>query len=97
MTKAKAAGSDAPEEAMDSPETKRFDHAMAELEGIVARLESGDLPLEEALAAFEQGIALVRMLNTRLSEAEARVELLTRDAHGALRLQALAAEDERKS
>lgn len=68
---------------------KKFDQGMAELEVIVARLETGDLPLEEALAAFEAGVALVRALNQRLSEAEARVEVLTRDADGKLRLQPL--------
>jgi exodeoxyribonuclease VII small subunit len=70
-----------------STNTKNFDEAMAELEGIVTRLERGDLPLEEALAAFEAGIAMVRDLNQRLNEAEARVEVLSRDAEGALRLQ----------
>ena len=68
---------------------KKFDEGMADLERLVAGLEAGDLPLEEALAAFEAGIALVRTLNQRLSEAEARIEVLTRDAEGALRLQPL--------
>jgi exodeoxyribonuclease VII small subunit len=68
---------------------KTFDQGMAELEATVARLEAGELPLEDALAAFEAGIALVRLLNQRLSEAEARVEVLTRDAEGTLRLQPL--------
>jgi exodeoxyribonuclease VII small subunit len=68
---------------------RRFEDAMTELEAVVARLESGDLALEEALAAFEQGIALVRLLNEKLSRAEQRVEILTRDADGALRLQAV--------
>ena len=65
---------------------KKFDEGMAELEAVVARLETGELPLEEALAAFEAGIALVRALNQRLSEAEARIELLGRDAQGALQV-----------
>ena len=68
---------------------KKFDDGMAELERIVARLETGELPLEEALAAFEAGIALVRTLNQRLSDAEARIDVLTRDAEGTLRLQPL--------
>ena len=68
---------------------KRFDQGMAELEAIVARLEGGELPLEDALAAFEAGVALVRALNQRLSEAEARVELLTHDPNGKLHLQTL--------
>ena len=72
---------------MADKKDKKFDQSMAELEAIVARLEAGELPLEEALAAFEAGVALVRTLNQRLSEAEARVELLTRDANGKLQLQ----------
>ena len=65
-------------------DTKKFDQGMAELEAIVSRMETGDLPLEEALAAFEAGIALVRALNQRLTEAEARIEVLSRDAQGTL-------------
>ena len=74
---------------MAEKKDKRFDHGMAELETIVARLEAGELPLEDALAAFEAGVALVRTLNQRLGEAEARVELLTRDPNGKLQLQPL--------
>jgi exodeoxyribonuclease VII small subunit len=75
--------------AKKTEDERRFEDAMTELEAVVARLESGDLALEEALAAFEQGIALVRLLNEKLSRAEQRVEILTRDADGALRLQAV--------
>jgi exodeoxyribonuclease VII small subunit len=70
-------------------EAKRFDETMRELEAIVSRLESGDLPLEDALAAFEQGVGLVRQLNQKLNLAEKRIEVLTRDAEGVLRLQAV--------
>lgn len=70
----------------NSKDVKKFDDGMAALETIVARLETGELPLEEALAAFEAGIALVRGLNQRLSEAEARIELLSRDAEGGLQV-----------
>lgn len=73
----------------NSKDARKFDDGMAELEGIVARLERGEMPLEEALAAFEAGIALVRVLNQRLSEAEARIELLSRDAEGALQVRAV--------
>jgi len=67
--------------------SKRFEDAMRELEAIVARIESGELSLEDALAAFEQGITLVRLLNDKLNQAERHVELLTRDADGTLQLQ----------
>ena len=76
--------------------TKRFDQRLIELETIVAQLETGELSLEEALAAFEAGVALVRELNQRLSEAEGRVEILTRDTSGTLRLQTLEREPESK-
>jgi exodeoxyribonuclease VII small subunit len=73
---------------------KRFEEMMGELEAIVGRIESGNLGLEDALAAFEQGIALVRLLNDKLNLAEKRVELLSRDAEGVLRLQPLNDEKE---
>ena len=46
------------------------------------RLESGELALEEALAAFEQGVVLVRSLHERLDAAEQRIELLVRGSDG---------------
>jgi len=64
----------------------RFEDGMAALEALVARLESGELPLEEALLAFERGVALVRALNERLLAAEQRVEILMRGADGRLSL-----------
>jgi len=73
--------------AKKAEDERRFEDAMTELEAVVARLESGDLALDEALAAFEQGIGLVRLLNEKLTRAEQRVEILTRDAEGVLRLQ----------
>lgn len=71
------------------PAAPRFDEALAELEQIVSRLERGDLPLESALETFERGVALVRQLTDALAAAEARVEVLTRDSTGALRLRPL--------
>ncbi|GIW41292.1 MAG: exodeoxyribonuclease 7 small subunit [Candidatus Binatia bacterium] len=65
----------------------KFEERLAELEGIVRKLESGDLPLEEALAAFEQGVALVRELHGLLAEARQRVEVLATDTKGKVRLE----------
>ncbi len=70
----------------DKADEKSFDQGMAELEAVVARLEHGELPLEDALAAFEAGVGLVRQLTERLNAAEARVELLSRTAEGRLTL-----------
>jgi exodeoxyribonuclease VII small subunit len=59
-----------------------FEEALGHLETVVARLEGGDLPLEEALRAFEEGIRLARMCAARLEDAEQRVRLLTRAPDG---------------
>ncbi len=59
-----------------------FEEALAQLEALVARLEGGDLPLEEALRLFEEGIRLTRLCTARLEDAERRVHLLTRKADG---------------
>src|SRR5262249_51720714 len=61
---------------------RAFEDALAELEALVRRLEQGELPLEESLAAFERGMALVRQLGTRLDDVSQRVEVLLRAAHG---------------
>ncbi|GAG17332.1 unnamed protein product [marine sediment metagenome] len=61
---------------------KRFEDAMRELEDIVKRLESGDLPLEESLKIFEEGVALSRYCFNKLEEAEKRVSILVKDESG---------------
>lgn len=54
-----------------------FESALSELEGLVERMESGELSLEESLESFEQGIALTRACQQALSAAEQKVEILT--------------------
>lgn len=56
-----------------------FESSLAELEQIVSRLESGELPLEEALNAFEQGVQLARQGQVKLQQAEQRVQILLND------------------
>ncbi|MGA2023637.1 MAG: exodeoxyribonuclease VII small subunit [Steroidobacteraceae bacterium] len=53
-----------------------FEQTLEQLEALVARLESGDLPLEEALASFEQGVRLTRECQNALSAAQQKVQLL---------------------
>lgn len=60
----------------------RFEDGMAQLETLVAQLEAGEMALEEALRAFESGVGLVRALNDQLTQAEQRVEILTRGQDG---------------
>lgn len=57
-----------------------FETAMRDLEELVERLEQGDLPLEESLAAFEKGVLLTRNCQTALKEAEQKVEILLKKA-----------------
>jgi exodeoxyribonuclease VII small subunit len=57
-----------------------FEAAMHDLEQLVERLEAGDLPLEEALTAFERGVALTRACQSALKEAEQKVEILLKKA-----------------
>jgi len=54
-----------------------FEGALAELEGIVDRLEAGGVPLEEMLALFERGQGLVSFCNQALDQAELQVERLS--------------------
>lgn len=61
---------------------KKFEAALARLEEIVQELETGDLPLEQSLKFFEEGIKLSRICNKRLEEAERKVELLLKDVSG---------------
>jgi len=62
-----------------APESMRFSEALAELEGIVSALEGGQLDLEDSLARYERGVALLRACQTRLTEAEQRVTMLMGD------------------
>ena len=66
----------------DGDSALSFEQALEKLESLVDRLESGDLPLEEALSAFEQGVALTRRCAGQLDDAERRIEVLTREGDG---------------
>ena len=68
-----------------APKARKFEDELRDLEEIVNRIDSGDLSLEESIAAFERGVALVRSLNLKLDEVERKVEVLTRTAQGDLR------------
>jgi exodeoxyribonuclease VII small subunit len=64
---------------------KKFEAAMARLEEIVQELEKGDIPLEQSLKLFEEGIKLSRICNKRLEEAERKVEILIKDKNGIMK------------
>lgn len=56
-----------------------FENSLQQLEQIVTRLESGDLPLEDALNEFERGVQLARSSQQKLLQAEQRVQILLAD------------------
>lgn len=56
-----------------------FEQAMAELESIIQRIESGSIGLEQSLAEYEKGVAIIRQCRAVLERAEQRVERLRAD------------------
>jgi exodeoxyribonuclease VII small subunit len=58
------------------PKLPDFERSLSELETLVAKLEQGDVPLEEALKTFERGVALTRQCQTALRTAQQKVEVL---------------------
>jgi exodeoxyribonuclease VII small subunit len=57
-------------------ETLAFGDALGELETIVSQLESGQLELEESLARYERGVALLGVLQAKLTDAQQKVTVL---------------------
>ena len=70
-------------EQVKSAAPSSFESQLATLERIVRELERGDLPLEQSLDLFEQGVKLSRECQERLNEAERRIEVLLRGGDGA--------------
>lgn len=56
--------------------TQSFEHALAELESIVSKMESGELPLEQSLSAYKRGTELLHSCQKSLAEVEQQVRLL---------------------
>jgi len=65
---------------------RTFEESLNELERIVKQLENGDLPLEESLKLFEEGVKLSRSCRERLTLAEKRIEVLMKDNNGDIRI-----------
>ena len=59
-----------------------FEDALAKLEQVVRRLESGDVPLDESIDLYEQGERLRRHCQARLDAAQARIERIVTDSDG---------------
>jgi exodeoxyribonuclease VII small subunit len=69
---------------MDESKPAAFEAGLKRLEEIVRKLEAGEITLEESLLLFEEGTRLTRALNATLERAERTIEVLVRDASGAL-------------
>jgi exodeoxyribonuclease VII small subunit len=67
---------------MPARRSNDFEKAFQQLETIVQRLEKEELPLDESLRLFEEGISLSRFCHQRLEEVEKKIELILADAKG---------------
>lgn len=67
----------------EAPELN-FEDAMARLEQIVRALEGGNVPLDESLTLYEEGVKLVKLCSTRLENAEKRIKILVDGGNGTL-------------
>ncbi|MBX2834709.1 MAG: exodeoxyribonuclease VII small subunit [Micavibrio sp.] len=65
-------------------EEMSFEAALGELETIVKSLESGRAPLEQSIDAYERGIALKKHCESKIRDAQAKIEKITADKSGAL-------------
>ncbi len=68
-------------------EKRSFEQAMAQLEKIVRAIESGEVPLAQALAQYEQGIELISYCQKALSEAEQKIAKLSKGLDGQLKVE----------
>ena len=59
-----------------------YEQQLQQLEALIKQLENGELSLDQALAAYEQGVALIRACQQQLEQAEQRIQRLARDANG---------------
>ncbi|NCT40321.1 MAG: exodeoxyribonuclease VII small subunit [Alphaproteobacteria bacterium] len=73
-------------------DTLSFEQALGELESIVRGLEAGETELEKSIHAYERGIALKKHCESKLKDAQAKIEKITVNADGSLSTQPLDAE-----
>jgi exodeoxyribonuclease VII small subunit len=79
----------------DQPEELKFEQALARLEKIVSEMESAELPLDEALQRYEEGVRLAAFCSSKLEEAQKKIEILAKKADGSKSLQPFDPESQR--
>ncbi|BDV43341.1 exodeoxyribonuclease 7 small subunit [Geotalea uraniireducens] len=72
---------------------EKFETALKKLEELVKKLEGGELPLDESLKAFEEGVKMAAFCSKRLDEAEKKVELLLKKKDGSFSREPFLEED----
>ncbi|MBK5258802.1 MAG: exodeoxyribonuclease VII small subunit [Thermoanaerobaculia bacterium] len=82
---------------MADPRSNEFESAFHKLEAIVKKLEGEELPLDESLRLFEEGIGLSRFCHQRLEEVEKKIELILADAKGQPRTEPFESEGEEEA
>ena len=61
-----------------------FEDSLKQLEAIIAKLEKGDLPLEESVRLFEEGVRLSNACKTEIESAEGKVQILLKQKDGSM-------------
>ena len=74
----------------------KFEKSMERLEKIVEDLEAGNLPLDEALKRYEEGVKLSRACQKKLSQAEQKIEVLTKALDGSFQKEPFEFEEEKE-
>ena len=77
-------------------EELKFEKALERLEKIVEELEAGNIPLDEALKKYEEGVRLSRACNEKLTQAEKKIQILTKSLDGSLKRENFEFEEEGK-
>lgn len=74
----------------------KFEKALERLEKIVEELETGNIPLDESLKKYEEGVKLSRLLSEKLSQAEKKIQVLTKTLTGTSKREDFEFEDKEK-
>jgi len=80
----------------EAQEDIKFEKALERLEKIVEELEAGGITLEDALKKYEEGVRLSRACSEKLSQAEKKIQILTKTLDGSLKREPFELEDKEK-
>ena len=80
----------------EAAEELKFEKGLERLEKIVEELEAGNIPLEDALKKYEEGVRLSRSLNEKLAQAEKKIQILTKTLDGSSKRENFEVKDREK-